>query len=176
MVFKTQIKIKDTGKRRVSSSSAEETEIVDSGNWITLNVSRIQYNITGEVNDGAVISKFENDDVTEIYGSGEIDKFGINVPTWTLSIKIDTTSSTDLEMFAKLVKLTKTKGVKLISGVTTSASIINYVNYYDNYFQDISKTASAVNSGIYVRIKGLRIEEDANKKYSTVTLNLTETS
>ena len=176
MAFKTKIKIKDTGKRRVSSASAEETEIVDSGAWITLNVTRITYGITCEVNDGSVISKFENNDVTEIYGGDEIDKMGINVPTWTMSIKIDTTSPTDLETFAKLVKLTKTKGVKMISGDDTSASIINYVNYYDDYFQDISKTANAINSGIYVRIKGLRVEEDANKKYSTVTLNLIETS
>ena len=176
MTFKTGIKIKDTGKRRVESASAEETEKVNGGNWITLKPKSITYDITPLVNNRPALSKFENDDATEIYGVSEIDKIGIGIPTWTIQIGLDTTSTSDLQTFANLVRLCKTKGVKQITGVDDSKSIINWVNYYDDYFQDQSKSSSGTLSELWVRIAGLKIRETADKKYSVATLTLFETS
>lgn len=176
MAFKTAIKIKDLGKRRVESASAEETEIVNSGEWITLNASRIVYDIDTELDTNAEISKFENDDKTEIYGICERDKSGVLIPKWTIKLHLDTTSTSDLQTFANLVRLSKSKGVKQITGVTPASSILNYVNYYDDYFQDQSKSGSAVNSGIYCRMGPLKVEDNADKKYANVTIVLYETS
>lgn len=176
MAKHTNIKIKDLGKRSVESASAEESEIVNSGNWVELKNVEIIYDISSQINDSAEISKFENDDSTEIYGIGECDKSGINLPKWTITGVIKIGNSTDMQMFANLVKLVKTKGVKQITGADTSKSLINYINYFDDYIQDQSKTASSVNSGLYVRIKSLTVRANPNSEFATYSLSVVETS
>ncbi|MHA1852289.1 MAG: hypothetical protein ACTSUF_02155 [Candidatus Heimdallarchaeaceae archaeon] len=176
MAKHTNIKIKDLGKRSVESASAEETEKVNNGNWIELKNVEIRYDIDSQLNDSPEISKFENDDQTEIYGIGECDKSGITLPKWTVSGVLKIGDSSDMRTFANLVKLVKTKGVKQITGVDTSKSLINYVNYFDDYIQDQSKTANSVNSGLYVRIKNLSVRVDANSEFARYTLVLIETS
>jgi len=141
-----------------------------------MNVEEISYRIGVSANVNPSISKFENDDQTEIYGISEVQKAGIQIPIWTIRGVLDMTSTTDLKTFAALVKHTKTKGVKQLTGIDTSKSPINYINYYDDYYADQSKTANAVVDYIYVRIINFECTHSANTNMMRYTLTLRETS
>lgn len=108
----SNITLQDIGKRSVSSASAEETEKVNNGSAITLKNVEITYSIGTQLNDSPIVSKFENDTSTEIYGIGECDKSGITLPVWTIRGILRIGDSTDMQQFANLVRMVKTKGVK----------------------------------------------------------------
>ena len=176
----TKIRLKDLGKRSVSDTVQNCSEIApgddgNAGTWLTLNVSEITYTLDSMLNDKAEINRFENNDQNEIFGLSEVDKLGIAVGVITLRGYLIGTETSDLQTFAKIVKMCKTQGVKMISGVDNTKFFLNYINYYDDYYANISKTANQVLDGIYVRIRSLRVSFDANKNTIEYTLELVET-
>jgi len=193
MVYTTQIKIRDLGKRRVISASAEETEKAPGddgigGSWLTVNVNEITYNIEISTTDKPSISKYENNDQTEIYGLSEVDTSGIKVPTITLKGIFDMNTGAGRKLFAALTKIAKTKGIKGITGVTNTSMWLNFINYYDNYYCNTAKsaaqdpltdntvTSAAVLSEIYVRVKSFNVPSTAESNFAPWILVLEETA
>jgi len=169
----TKITLSDTGKRRVSSASAEETTTATS---VTLNVTSVSYSIGKGIKTQPTLSKSENDDSTLVMGISETQLQGVTDSEININGVLDGTSTTDLIAFGDLVRHCKTRGVKKLTGVTPASCPLNYLNYRDTYFQDVSKTAATVNAGVYVRIKAFRFTQGAGRKYTSYTLTCVETS
>ena len=194
------MKIHDTGKRRVISGSAEETELAPGddgvgGSWLTLYNAEVIYNLDVNTVDKPALTRYEgvrtDSSATrqaEIYGLTETDTSGIKVPTWTIRGVCDISLTSGRKLFAALVKMCKTKGVKQISGTSATLWFGNYINFYDDYYCNTLKilgTATvtsettqdgALLSGIYVRVKSFTFPANANSKYVTWSLVLTETA
>lgn len=193
MVYLTTIVLTDTGKRRVTSASAEETEMAPGDNGtagagLTLYGVEITYNMDTNASDEPSLSRYENADQTEIYGLSESDTSGIKIPGIVIRGVFDMTTNSGRKLFAALVKMTKTKGVKTLSGTTNTSMWLNYLNYYDNYYCNVAKTAgtesvtgtaltsAAVLSSVNVRIKNLMVNGQAEGNYANWTLTLLETA
>jgi hypothetical protein len=200
MAYVTTIKIRDLGKRRVVSASAEETEMAPgdagtAGGWLTLYPEEVTYNLDVVTSDKAALTRFEGvrsdsgaTRQAEIYGLSECDTSGIKVPTWTIRGVCDITVTSGRKLFAALVKLCKTKGIKEISGTSATLWFGNYVNFYDDYYCNTAKTAgtaavtaettqdAALLSSIYVRVKSFTFPAMAEGKYVHWSLVLNETA
>ena len=172
------ITLRDTGYRTAAGVGlCSEIAEGDSGTATTLsiNCNSIVYNIDIGSNDKAVPNRFENDDQNEIFGLSEVDSIGIGAPTFTIKGVFDIESSTDRLTFAKLVKMTKTQGVKELSGTPSTSSWINYINYYDDYYANQSKSASAVVEHIHVRISNFNVNAPSERNYASWNMTLKET-
>lgn len=180
----TQIKICDSGQRRVSSTAGVETEIAPgdgdvAGAELTLNVEEITYSLGSQSDDTPTPNKYEGASggtATEIFGVSEVDKTGIKIPVWTIRGVFDTTSSSDLKTFAKLVKMSKTKGYKYVTGAATANCWLNYVNYYDDYYAGVSKSTATTLGSLNVRIANFTVNAPPKTNYARWTLELRETS
>ena len=175
----TKITLKDTGYRTVSGLG-EETEKAPGdddqpGTTLTLNVEEISYGIPVRVNDAPIPNRFENDDQNEIFGLSEVDTIGVATPVWTIRGVFDMESESDRKLFAKLVKMAKTKGVKELTGVTPNASWINYINYYDDYYANESKGTATTISHVHVRVANFTVKAPATSKYARWSMELRET-
>jgi hypothetical protein len=200
MAYLTTIKIRDLGKRRVVSASAEETEMAPgdagtAGGWLTLNAEEVTYNLDVMTGDKTAITRFEgvrtdssSTRQAEIYGLTECDTSGIKVPSWTIRGVCDMTLTSGRKTFAALVKLCKTKGVKEITGTSPTLWFMNYVNFYDDYYCNTLKTAGTVTvtsettqdgallSSLYVRVKSFTFPAMATGNQVHWTLVLNETA
>jgi hypothetical protein len=182
----------DTGKRRVVSASAEETEMAPgdngtAGSALTLYNAEITYNIGVSTSNEPSLSRYENKDQTEIYGLSEQYTSGIKVPTITIRGAFDMTTNSGRKTFAALAKMAKTKGIKTISGTDKTLMWLNYLNYYDNYYCNQSKTAGtesvtgtaitsdAILGQIYVRITDFTVPASAESNLAPYTLTMVET-
>lgn len=198
--YLTTLRLRDLGKRRVVSSSAEETEMAPgdtgvAGAWLTLNAEEVIYNIDVSTSDKAALTRFEgirtdssSTRQAEIYGLTECDTSGIKVPSWTIRGVCDITLTSGRKMFAALVKLCKTKGIKEMSGTSATLWFGNYVNFYDDYYCNVSKTAGtatvtsettqdgALLSSIYVRVKSFTFPAQATGNMVHWALILNETA
>jgi len=180
MAFLTKIKIKDTGKRRVSDATQNCTEIApgDDGNpgsWLTLDVEEISMSLDVNTTNEPTL-KFENDDQNEIFGISEADTSSIGVPKWNIRGVLDLTKASDLKTFAKLLKMAKTQGVKQITGAGTAETWLNYVNYYDDYYADQSKSTATTIDAINVRFANITVNAPVGTNKFRYTLDLVETS
>ncbi len=191
MSYLTKFKIRDTGKRRAGDTSATEEKAPGddgvAGSWLTLDVEEISFDLSSQMDDTPELSQFEADDSSEIYGLSEVNKSGIGIPTWTLRGVIDFGKISGRKKFAALLKHVKTKGVKNLAGVDGTLSFINYINYYDDYYANVSKTAgtapvnneqlesNALIDFINVRIKEFTINPVATTNFVRWTLVLLET-
>ena len=192
--------MRDLGKRRVTSASAEETEKAPgndgvAGSWLTLYLEEVIYNLEVNTSDKGALTRFEglrtDSSATrqaEIYGLTECDTSGIKVPTWTLRGTCDLTLTSGRKMFAALVKMCKTKGVKEISGTSATLWFGNYINFYDDYYCNTAKTLGtatvtsettqdgALLSGIYVRVKSFTFPAQATGNIVHWSMVLNETA
>jgi len=178
-MVKTKVTLRDTGYRTVSGTGVETEKAPGDdeqpGTTLTLNVEEINYSIEVTMNDKPIPNRFENDDQTEIFGLSEVDVTGIAVPVITLRGVFDMTSESDRKLFAKLVKMTKTKGVKELSGVDASSLWLNYINYYDDYYANEAKTAGTIVPHLHVKVKAFSVNAPAGTKYARWSLELRET-
>lgn len=174
----TTITLRDTGYRTAGSVGAL-TEVAwgDSGTatTLTLKVTDINYNIDVGSNTKAVPNRFENNDQTEIFGLVEVDSIGIGVPTITLTGAFNMESSDDRLVFAKLISMTKTLGVKEFSGTPAATSWINFINYYDDYYAHEAKSTAAVVEHVHVKITNFNVKAPASTNMATWSLTLRET-
>lgn len=181
------------GKRRVTSASAEEPELApgdggQAGSALTLYGVELTYNIGVSTSDDPSLSRYENYDQDEIFGLSEVDTSGIKVPSITVRGAFDQTSYSGRKLFAALAKMAKTKGIKALSGTDKTKLWLNYINYYDDYYCNSSKsagteavtstaiTSAAIPGTIYVRINDFTVNANATTQYAQYTLTMNETA
>lgn len=112
----TNVTITDTGKRRTTSSSAEETDIVNSGSAVILYDVEVTFEIKALTSRPDSVGKLVNGSETKMYDYAEIDHIGITNPLWTIRGMLDQTNSADMQKIKQLIELTRTKGYKTLSG------------------------------------------------------------
>lgn len=173
-----KIGLRDTGYRTVSGlgscSVVARGDDDVSGGTLTLDVTNFSYTIQSNNNDEVTPNKFENNDHNKIFGLTEVDKIGISVPVWDISGVLNIETTEGKKTFAKLIQMCKTLGVKELTGIPGTASIINYVNYYDDYYADQSKSTANVVDHIHGRIQNFNIPIDANRKEAKWTITFQE--
>lgn len=178
-MVKTKVTLRDTGYRTVSGLGVESEKAPGDndqpGTILTLNVEEINYGIDVSMNDKPIPNRFENDDQNEIFGLSEVDVTGIAVPVITLRGVFDMTSESDRKLFAKLVKMVKTKTIKELSGADASSLWLNYVNYFDNYYANEQKSENSIIQHLHVRIRSFSVNAPAGTKFARWSLELCET-
>ena len=127
------ITITDTGKRRTTSVSAEETDKANSGSVYTMRGVEVTYEENAILNTGASVGKLSGGSAT-MFASGEVDHLGIHKPKYTLRGVLSDKSATDLAIIKVLRDLVRTKGYKVLSGTlfdwidgSANSSTINVV-------------------------------------------------
>lgn len=178
-ILKT-IKLVDTGYRTVSGEgTCSVVAVGDSevaGGTLTVDVDMIDYNFQTLLNSRDKPGKYENNDQNEVYGLTKVDKVGISVPKIKISGVADSETTAGCKMLAKIVMMAKTHGVKKLTGEEPSESWINYINYYDDYYADSSKSASSNIDEIYVIIENIDINSSADHNLVSWSLEMRETS
>lgn len=113
----TTITMTDTGKRRTSSSSAEETDIANSGSAITFFGVELSLAEKAQLNTGSPVGKLSNSaDAGSKFTSGEIDHLGIDNPVWNMRFILRDDEATDMALIKHMRDLIRTKGYKTLSG------------------------------------------------------------
>lgn len=140
-----KITLLDTGKRRTTSSSAEEVALANEGSALDLYCSEISVNDEALLQTNPVIGKYETSgDETTAFAFGEVDQIGFGIPKWVLRGVLDFKKTNDKLTVGKLRRFAKTKGVKTISG-----DLPDLIDGVDN------------DSVINVRIKSVQIKHIA---------------
>lgn len=111
----TTITITDTGKRRTSSGTAEETDLANNGSAITLYSVEVTVEEKAILNTNPSIGLLRSGD-TSAFTYGEVDIAGIEQPRWTIRGVLDDTNSAHLLMIKVFTDLCRTKGYKMLSG------------------------------------------------------------
>lgn len=149
----TSITITDTGKRRVSSSSAEETDKVNNGSAVTLHDVEVTFKIASSTNESPVPSKTISDSGVNAWTWGEVDVNGVVNPIWIIRGILETHDSNDLTLFGQLVDLVRTKGYKTLSGN-------DMITYYTNAGANAYQLYAAVPT-VNVRVKSFDAKQTA---------------
>jgi len=154
------ITITDTGKRRTSSVSAEETDIVNSGSSISLHGIQLSLDEGALLNKSPAISLLSTPSSAGTrWAMGEIDLAGIKNSIWTIAGVLNLDSSTDRTTLNHLRLLTKTKGYKILGG-----DIPDLVDGADD------------NTTINVHVSSFKVEQQAKHNILAYTLTLYETA
>jgi hypothetical protein len=156
----TAITITDTGKRRTSSASAEETDLVNSGSSITLSGVQISLDQKALLNTAPSIGKLTTpSDAGTKYANAEVDVLGMSVPAWQIQGRLDLDNSTDRGLLQDLRELTQTKGYKILTGDLPDLI-------------DGSDDASSVN----VHVSSVKLIQLANSNIISYTISMMETA
>lgn len=174
-----QIRIKDTGKYSTGSSvvSGEKRAHGDSGvgTELTLKNAQLSTDLSCMTNDNPVVGKKYNDSSTEAFEYGEADSNGINLPKWTLSLLFNGRDEDDMITFGRLLYMCQTKGYKEVYTSTGNGfyDLIAYSKYGKREADgESTKTVDKINT----RIKGITVNQTADRRYFKCTLNLVETA
>lgn len=143
---------------------------------LQLDITEFRMSLGGMLQDQPTAIKYEADDQTGIWGLSEVDQTGTGIPSWTIRGTNDFTRTSGLERFSKIIQSTRTKGLKLIRGADKSKAFLNYINFFDDSYADVSKSRKVVIDGILVRIKLFELNPKASSSHSTWGLTLAETS
>lgn len=156
----TVVTITDTGKRRTSSASAEESDLAYGGSAIELKGVELSYEESALLNSNPVISKYSTpSDQTTAFTHGEVDHIGIGQPMWTVRGVLDLNTSFDRTTIQFLRQLPRTKGYKILSG-----DVPDHI--------DGVKDASTVN----VRVQSVRMIHRSNSNLIDYTIKMIETA
>lgn len=154
------ITITDTGKRRTTSASAEETDLANSGSAIALAGLQVTLDEACLLNTNPSLSKLTTpSDGGSKFKIGEVDSIGINIPKWTLVGILDLNVSADRALLQHLRDLTRTKGYKTLSGDLPDLI-------------DGSDDSSTVN----VRLQSVKISQRAKSNVIDFTISMFETA
>lgn len=156
MVSTDSIQITDTGKRRTSSVSAEETDKANSGSAINLNGVEITLDESSVLNTNTSLNKKGGDAL--MFSIGEVDHIGIEKPKWVIRGELDFTSATDKAKIKMLRDLVRTKGYKTLSG-----DLPDWLDGSDN--------SSTVN----VRVESVRLIHNVGRSVISYQMSLIET-
>jgi len=135
------VTITDTGKRRVSDSTATETK-ANNGNPFTLCGVSLSYGINTLLNNTPYLA---------YWNYNEVDKTGFENPTITITGYIDMNDNKFDIM--TLIEFAKSKGVKILTG---------------DFFSAITESTSPFkDSTIYVRVVSLQFSQQTLREYAT---------
>jgi hypothetical protein len=140
----TSIIITDTGKRRTTSVSAEETDKANSGSAFTLKGVEVSLEENALLNTNPAVLKLSGGAAT-MFGAGEVDHLGIQKPKWTMNGILKDSDATDMAKVKVLRDLVRTKGYKTLGG-----DVPDYV--------DGASNSSTVN----VRIESVKLTHRSN--------------
>jgi len=159
----TTLTLTDSGYRRVPSTGSE-TVIANSGNPITLRAVSLTLSMSTLINDEPT-KKFVNDDDTQEFDFGEVDKNGLNMPVWKVKGVLNMEDTSDQTTLANLIKCVKTKGYKKL-GTTDDASNKIFLRWTDE------TPVSSIN----VRIKSFSCEQVAGTNKVKYEFTFVETN
>lgn len=152
------VTITDTGKRRTSSASAEETDIANSGSAITLQGVELTFGQETMLNDDPSVGRYTtSSDATTKWNHGEVDTLGVNKPTWKARGLIKFASA-NMAQIKHLRDLGRTKGYKTLSG-----DLPDWMDGNDN--------ASTVS----VHVKSVKIRHNSNNDIIEYDIDMVET-
>lgn len=149
--------ITDTGKRSTASATADEVELVNEGNPITLNGVEITFDFKSMNSNPATVGKLSN-------GSGsaldytEVDLIGVEQPKFTVRGLLNMDVADDVEKIFHLKRLLVTKGYKELD------------DWLSNKLGALNGTAK-----IPVRVTELRMQYVAGQNLVEYSFNMTET-
>jgi hypothetical protein len=153
------ITITDTGKRRTSSASAEETDKANSGTTITVYGAELTVEDSSSLNTNPVIGKYSTPtDAATKWAFGEVDTIGVNKPKWTARGLLDQDDSSQMALVKALRELSRTKGYKTLGG-----DLPDWTDGVDN--------GSTVN----VHVKSVKIIHQSNSNLIDYTIEMYET-
>ena len=151
--------ITDTGKRRTSSGSAEETDRANSGNAFTLHGVELSVEYSAMLGTNPVLGKFSTaGDAATKWAFGEVNTIGFQKPKWVARGLLDDTNATDLAKVQVLRDLARTKGYKTLAGDLPDWS-------------DGSDNASTVN----VHVSSVKIRHVSRHNHIEYTIEMFET-
>lgn len=174
------IQILDTGKYAVSDTSATSGEAIavgddgESGTALTLKGAEVTMGMDCMTSaDTPILKKKDNSD-TGYFVYGEADTSGIELPNWSVRGYCNRTNETDMITLGRLIFMCQTKGYKELysSDSDDFHDIIAYSHYGENEFNGTTAKITKIN----VRIKSISVNQSADKKGFTYTLNLVETN
>jgi len=185
----TIVKIQDTGKRRVSDTSANEYDVVNAfnqngtpktppteGNEIILKGVSVKTEVGVSDNKSPVLSKLRTvsgDDATKAqkrqFEFCEVDDICLESPKYSLTGVLDFSEAEDRKLCGRLMRLVKTKTVKkFICGVARFSQ-------YDELQQAEVAEESRMLDWIYVRVGNISFDHASNSKHIKYSLELYET-
>jgi hypothetical protein len=174
------IKILDTGLYSVDDTSVTSGEAQApgddgvAGDALTLRGAEVTMGIDTMLSaDSAVLAKKDSSD-TEYYVFGQADNTGVELPTWSVRGYCNRATEADMITLGRLIFFCKTKGYKELysSDSDDFHDIIAYSHYGENEHNGDTAKVTKIN----VRIKSLSVQQSADKKGFTYTLNLVETN
>lgn len=111
------VTITDTGKRRTTSVTAEETDIANSGTTITLKGVELTVDDKALLDTNPVLSKYaSSSDSGSKWAYGEVNTTGMEKPKWIARGLLRDTDTTDMALIKALRDLPRTKGYKTLGG------------------------------------------------------------
>lgn len=153
------VTITDTGKRRTSSSSAEETDKANGGSAITLNGVELSVEDNAMLNSNPVIAKYSTaSDSATRWASGEVDTIGTEKPKWRARGLLSVDSATDMALVKALRWLAKTKGYKTLAG-----DLPDWSDGLDN------------SSTVSVHVESVKIRHSSNSNLIEYDIDMVET-
>jgi len=173
------IKILDTGKYSVSDTSVTSGEAraigdTGAGTALTLKGAEVTMGMDTMISsDSPVLGKKDGLD-TGYYVFGQADNTGVELPTWAVRGYCNRTVESDMITLGRLIFFCKTKGYKELysSDDENFHDIIAYSHYGENEYNGTTAKVTKIN----VRIKSMSVQQSADKKGFTYTLNLVETN
>lgn len=185
------INLIDTGKFDTSQSYQTDAQVTSEekaygsdgvkGNALNLNCYDISINEDLLINDEIALQKKASDSSTARFESGEIDMVGVTYNLWTLKIVFDTSSTSSLQDYGRLMHMCETKGYKQMlfssSATLNKAEILRYSQYgRREYDGDATKVVGDTTIPVNVRITGKTVKQGVDKTKIDFTLKLLETS
>ena len=174
------IKILDVGKYAVSDTTVTTGEARApgdagvAGDALTLKGAEVTMGIDCMLSaDSAVLAKKDNTD-TQYFIYGQADNTGVELPTWSVRGYCNRNTEADMIALGRLIFFCRTKGYKELysSDDANFHDIIAYSHYGENEHNGVTAKVTKIN----VRIKSLSVQQSADKKGFTYTLNLVETN
>lgn len=170
------VKIKDTGRRRVDDPSPNELDVVtkpgivspEAGDWIVLKGVAIKGEFKPNISANPQPSKFRSvptdSDLNKQkrqFDIAEVDSISFENPKWSLEGRLNMEVPSDRELLGRLIRLSKTKGLKQF--------ICDEVAY--SKFEE-----SGIIASVNVRVGALTINRGANSPWLSYSLELYETA
>jgi len=146
------------------------------GGALNIHCYSLSFKLETMLNTESQPNKKKDDSDTKRYEFGEVDKPGINMPTWVAKCVFKTDDVDDMKDYGRLLHMYKTKGYKRLG--VSSATVANILEYckYGEREKDGESTKTV--SYVAVRIKSIEPKQmiSSGKNKIDVTINMVETS
>lgn len=171
--------IKDTGLYGTNSIPVigERVAYGDNGEGTSLALKNAQLSLgwSTMLDDTGVPGKKVDDEDTQAFTFGEVDKGGVQQPKWTLGLVFNSKDESDMITFGRLLYMCQTKGYKELAS-STGNGFYDMIAYSKYGQREVASELTKTVSNIDVRINGVTANQTADKRFIKVTLTVTETA